>query len=253
MTRGLPAGRADGTVAARQGAPQPRRRRRHASSALVLGVALLAGLAGCPRNPTVDLGLPRQSFTPADYKRVLDRWTRHRRVIRQFDTNLDVHATYLSKEFVTAHAALYADHYHLTPGEKRRYLAKRLAEVSSHHEFFLGVTTADSAWNDFDRKDSIWRISLEDDHGTRVRPLAVRKVAIRETHRIYFPYLTRFHSAYHVIFPVRVGSKPFVTTRTRWFKLIIASPLGAAELGWYVKPRRAERTVSRRASKPASP
>lgn len=220
---------------------------------LAAALAVLTGLAGCARNPTVALGLPRRTYKASDYARVLDRWTRHRRVIRHFDTNLDVHATYLSREFVVAHAALYADYYHLTPGEKRRYVAKRLAEVSAHHEFFLGITTADSAWNDFDRKGSIWRISLEDDRGTRVRPLAVRKITIRQTHRIYFPYLSRFHSAYHVIFPVRVGGKPFVTARTRWFKLIIASPLGAAELGWYVKARGAAPSSPRAASRRGSP
>lgn len=212
-----------------------RLRWRRGSLALAAGVALLGGLSGCPRKPTVDLGLPRRAFKASDYAEVLARWTRHRRVIRHFDTNLDVHATYLSRAFVSAHAARYAKDYHLTPGEKRRYVAKRLAEVSAHHEFFLGITTADSAWNDFDRKESIWRISLEDDQGTRVRPLAVRKITVRETHRTYFPYLSRFHSAYHVIFPVRVGGKPFITGRTRWFKLIIASPLGAAELGWHVR------------------
>ncbi len=205
---------------------------------LALALSALAVASGaCTREPAVDLRVPTRQYKAKEYPRVLKRWTRHRRIIKNFDTNLSVHVTYLSPEFVTAHAALYAKFYRLSRAERQRYLAKRLAEVRSHHEFFMGVTTADPTWNDFDRRSSIWRITLEDDKGTRVKPLTVKNITIKETHRTYFPYLSVFHRAYHVIFPKQVGGRPFITPQSRWFKLIIASPLGSTELAWFVRSR----------------
>jgi hypothetical protein len=210
---------------------------------------------GCGGEPTVDLKVPERRFKPKHYPDVLERWTRHERIIQSFDTNLDVHITYLSPEFISAHAALYADHYKLSRAERKRYLARRLAEVETHHEFFMGATTADLSWNDFARKETIWRISLENDRGTRVKPLTIKRVRIRETHRVYFPYLSVFHRAYHLVFPKQVGSKPLITSTNRWFKLIIASPLGDVSLAWHIKPVKGpprERPRRRRA-KPSRP
>jgi len=226
---------------------------------LALSLTLTASAvpgAGCGREPGVDLGVPTRRFKAKHYPEVRKHWTRHGRVIQSFDTNLEVHVTYLSSELVSAHAALYAEHYQLSRAERQRYLAKRLAEVEAHHEFFMGATTADHGWNDFDREESIWRITLEDDQGTRVRPLAVKRIDVKETHRVYFPYLSVFHRAYHLIFPRQVGKKPFITPANRWFKLIIASPLGDVTLAWFIKPNQApprERSRRpRRARRPAS-
>lgn len=196
---------------------------------------VLAGLAGCLREPAVDLSVPRRDFKPAEYEAVLKRWTRHRRIIKHFDTNLEVNVTHFSPEMVAAHAAAHAADYRLTRGERQRFVAKRLAEVQERHEFLMAATTADPAWNDFDRKESIWRLTLMDDKGTRVTPLSVTNLTITEVHRVHFPFVTVFHRLYHVLFPRKVGGRPFITPGSRWFKLIIASPLGSTELAWFVQ------------------
>lgn len=198
-------------------------------------LALVGG--GCIRDPVVDLSVPRREYRPGEYEKVLKRWTRSRRIIKNFDTNLDASVTYLAPEYVTAHAALYAQDYQLNRGERLRYLAKRLAEVGERHELFMAATTSTSSWNDFDRKESVWRITLEDDKGTRVRPLVVTNIKATEVHRIYFPHVTVFHRLYHIIFPRQVGGRPFIDANTRWFKLIIASPLGRTELAWFVQAK----------------
>jgi hypothetical protein len=209
-----------------------------------VGVALLLvsasiGLSGpgCLKEPAVDVSPHERKFKPRQYDDILKRWTRHRRIIKNFDTVVNTHITYLSAEYVSAHAVLYAKHYRLTEAEKRRYLVKRLAEVRGHHEFFMAATTADPRWNDFDRKESIWRITLNDDKGTRVKPLIVKRIKPTEVHRTYFPYVTVFHRTYHVIFPKTVGGKPFITPKSKWFKLVLACPLGSTELAWFIKSR----------------
>jgi hypothetical protein len=186
------------------------------------------------REPAVDLGTPKREYKADEYAKVLKRWTRQRRIIKHFDTNLEVNVTYFSAEMAAVHAAQHAQDYRLSRGERRRFLAKRLSEVGARHEFLMAASTADPAWNDFDRKETIWRLTLVDDRGTRVTPLVVSNISVTEVHRVHFPYVTVFHRLYHVLFPRQVGGRPFITAKSRWFKLVIASPLGDTELAWFV-------------------
>lgn len=203
------------------------------------GAAVLLTLAvgaGCRRDQRVDLRPHARTFKPDQYEDVLKHWTRSRLVIRSFDTIIHFHTTYQSAEFVSAQAVLRSKHYRLTRGEHRRELQKRLAQVRAHHEFYFAATTNDPDWNDFDRDNSIWQLRLIDDKGTRVKPLRIKKLRVTQVHRTYFPYTGLFYKAYRVIFPRQVGGKPFITPRSRFFKLLVASPLASAEVSWILRP-----------------
>lgn len=193
------------------------------------------GWGGCPRKDLVDMSPKAREFKPEQYKEIRKRWTRNRLVIRTFDSVINTTVTYLSPEFVSAYVARYAQDYRMTRAERRRLLAARLAEVRTHHEFYMAATTADRAWNDFHRKKSIWRITLEDDRGTRVKPLSIKKLRVNEVHRHYFPYTSVFHKGYLLKFPRVVGGKPFITPSSKFFKLMITSPMGSARLVWFIK------------------
>jgi hypothetical protein len=69
-----------------------------------------------------------------------------------------------------------------------------------------------------------------------VKPLKIKKLRVTQVHRTYFPYTGLFYKAYRVIFPRTAGGKPFITARSRFFKLLVASPLAAADVSWIVKP-----------------
>jgi hypothetical protein len=227
-----------------------------------VGVVAAAACAwgGCPRKDLVDLSGRTRTFKPDDYDKIRERWTRNRLVIRTFDSVINATVTYLSPEFVSAYVARYAQDYRMTRAERRRLLAARLAEVRAHHEFYLAATTADRAWNDFHQNRSIWRITLEDDRGTRVKPLSIKRLKINEIHRHYFPYTSVFHRAYLLKFPRTAGGKPFISSASKHFTLMIASPMGSARLVWFVKrgtggggvARPAERPAARPAERPAA-
>jgi len=176
-----------------------------------------------------------RSFQPEQFPEIRKRWTRNRLVIRTFDSVINATVTYFSPEFVSAYVAKYADDYRMTRVERKRLLAARLVEARTHHEFYLAATTADRAWNDFHKKKSIWRITLEDDRGTRVKPLSIKRLKVNEVHRSYFPYTSVFHKAYLLKFPCTVGGKPFITGANKFFKLMIASPMGSAHLAWFIQ------------------
>ncbi len=209
-----------------------------AQASSTLGALVAAALlwGGCPHKDLVDISPGARQLKPEQYKEIRERWTRNRLVIRTFDSVINATVTYLSAELMSAYVARYARDYRMTRAERRRLLAARLAEVTSHHEFYMAATTADRAWNDFHRKKSIWRITLEDDRGTRVRPISIKRLRVSQVHRHYFPYTTVFHKAYLLKFPRTVGGKPFIDSTSKYFKLMITSPMGSARLVWFLKP-----------------
>lgn len=206
---------------------------------------------GCSRRDQVDMSPRARTFKPDQYSEIRKRWTRNRLVIRTFDSVINATVTYLSPEFVSAYVAKYAKDYHMTRAERQRLMAARLAEVRSHHEFYVAATTADRAWNDFHRKKSVWRITLEDDRGTRVKPLSIKRLRVNQVHRHYFPYTSVFHRAYLVRFPRTVGGKPFITGANKFFKLMIASPMGSAHLAWLIKPGGSKSNQNSSVARPA--
>jgi len=201
----------------------------------LLTLLLLLCLSGCFKTKPVDLRKPTRTFSKDDYEDVRDHWSRSRRVIRSFDTVIQASVTYQSQEFVSAYAARFASDYGFTKAERQRWLAARLSEVRSRHEFYFTVTTSNREWNDFERKNSIWRITLEDDRGTRVQPLVIKRLKITAVHRTYFPETSVFHRAYLLLFPNTVGGKPFITSQSKWFRLRVAGPLASTHFGWNVK------------------
>jgi len=200
-------------------------------------VALVVLSGGCSRANLVDMSSSARTFKPEQYKEIRQRWTRNRLVIRTFDTVINATVTYFSPELVSAYVARYAKDYRMTRGSERRLMAARLAEARKHHEFYLAVTTANREWNDFHRSKSMWRITLEDDRGTRVKPLSIKRLRVNQVHRHYFPFTSVFHKVYLLKFPRTVGGKPFITGNNGFFRLRIASPMGSASLAWFIKPR----------------
>jgi hypothetical protein len=202
-----------------------------------LVAALLSGLlaSGCLRSERVDVGTTPGTFRADEYARVLRRWTRAKLVVHSFDTLLHGEVTYLSPEFMAAYTALYAEQYQLSRKEAAAFRTLRLADVTTRHEFFLAAATSDPTWNDLERDTTMWRITLVDDRGVRARPISVERLRPTEVHRAYFPYLNAFHRVYHLIFPRTASGQPFVTPATRFFKLVLTCPLGAAEFTWFVK------------------
>jgi hypothetical protein len=202
--------------------------------ALVLGM-LVAG--ACAKPQTVELGGPARQYKTKDYPRVLDRWTRHGLVLKELDTALDVHATFLSRDFRAAYSARYSAAFRLPPGESERFLATQLTEAQAHNELYLSVSSSNPRWNELEKPKSIWRLSLVDDSGREVSPAQV-KAHRRPDERslVFFPYVTVFARTYSVRFPVLASDgNPIVGPGRRSFTLRFSGPLGALDLAWIVR------------------
>jgi len=189
----------------------------------------------------VNIGRTPVQFKAGDYPDVLKRWTRHYRIIRQFDTALDLHATMLSWEFRWAYTVALSRWYRLTEAEKKRMWERQQQDLDAGVDFIVAAASSDSSWNDLEKgtpdpamapgeavKHSMWRLTLEVDSAAPVLPVEIRVIdPVSKLHRDMFPYAGFFHRLYLVRFP-----KGSVPEHARVIRLRAASSLGAGGLKW---------------------
>ena len=200
---------------------------------------LLVFLSGACKSGTsvVSLQPPKQAFMKDDYEKLLSRWTRYAQIIKQLDTTLRVHATFQSPEFIAAYTARWA-HVFKLPWNEQQMMARRMNEEwQQWYPFVIAAATMDYDWNDFERKETVWRVTLENDKKDQLiaTKLEVRKV-INVTIRDFFPYVGRFHRVYDFHFPKTLpDGRPLVRSDTKKLLLRFTGPLGHAELIWRIQ------------------
>jgi hypothetical protein len=219
-------------------------RRRTALAASVLAAAALAGACG-PRGSAVvvDLGNTPRTYVPADYRPVLARWTRRALITKDFDTTLDVAATFKSHDFRWAYAVRYSAQFQLSTADQDKLLKGQLAELDAAHEFLVSAAATRFEWIDFHKKDSVWRVTLLDDGGHQVAPLEIRKLRTPTAElEAFFPPSTRsqpmasFYTTYLLRFPRKLpDGTPLDLGRAGKVTLRFAGVLGSAELNWVIK------------------
>ena len=163
-------------------------------------------LAACAtaRIPRV-AGDPPPAFSDGEaeraYQAVLDRYTQSRAVYDHLDTNAFVHATWQSPAFVQARVARDARFHALPADEAAKALALEQARLGDAVEFLLAVHVSASTLDDFDRRDSMWRLAL-DVGGREVTPTQVVRLGRTNPQlRAIYSYLEPFWVAYRVRFP----------------------------------------------------
>jgi hypothetical protein len=195
---------------------------------------LVVGLIGCATPVPLTL-TPTREIKASDYDDVLQRWTRRDDVYDGLDSKLFVHATFHSPEFRRAFALRHTDVY--GPGsEEASRLLLTSPEAEEQLEFFFSASTSSPPWNDFDRQDSIWRVTLEGDDHERVDG-KVQRLRASANLRVIYPYITDFAKTYAVRFPRTTPSgRPIISNFTERFVLRFSSALGTANLVWNLRP-----------------
>ncbi len=200
------------------------------AAAVVVAVALVA----CGQ-PQVSLDPGPREYVPADYERVLSRWTRteHLFALSALDELLTVTATYESWDYRWAYVVRYAQDYRLSTEQRRSLLDQALAETRDHHEFFIALYGTNRRSTDLAKPTSAWIVRLVDDRGGETAPESITAIA-RPTalDRAYHPYLTVWRQAFRIRFPATSGGQPTLTPGARWVGLRFAGAEGREELGW---------------------
>lgn len=203
-------------------------------SAVVVAVGALATLGGCKGGPpTIGDPPPQLADDGAEraYRDVLTKYSAQAQIYSGLDTQLFTGATFQTWAFRQARVHRLAQFKSMTHTEVDAQLAAEKAEFDQFHVFTLGTWTQDPKFDDFDRKDSVWRIALVAD-GVEVLPVDVRRVRkVNQDTRAIYPYMGEFWVEYRAKFPkLRSDGTPVLPPGTRDVVLQLASTLGKAEL-----------------------
>ncbi|MCA9665682.1 MAG: hypothetical protein KC503_08840 [Myxococcales bacterium] len=205
---------------------------------LALALSAAAAAYGCAApNPIVSLAPPAKAPVSDSYPDQLRRWTRFGRIIKQLDTPLKVHATLFAPEFASAYVSRYSDLFKLPPAKRAKLAEEQRKSWETSFPLVFAAATHDWTWNDFDRKDSVWRVALVNDGGAQVSPQTIKRVRRQTaTTKSFFPYVAEFYEVYEVRFPRALpDGRALVDGDTKSLLLRFAGPLGQTELTWKLR------------------
>lgn len=210
-------------------------------------VALLPLLLACAP-PRVDFGETARRYGERDYDEVLQRWTRTSSLYRGLTSILFLSGTLKTWDFRQAYMARYITRYALSPAERESLLARERAAHESAHEVFLSFAPQVRRWSDLAPPASPWHLSLVNENGEEVHPLAVSRIRhLTPDVQEFFPYHGPFAEAYVVRFPRKLADgRPLLGPSPRKLVLRLAGAPGRTELVWVAGA--AERAVT--ASRP---
>ncbi len=201
--------------------------------------------SACMPPPAASLrGKPE--VTAGDYDKVLEAWTRGEQIYSIFEHKMQVKATFITPALRKAFQARFPEIY----GYGGQITRKELVDIDQKTEetlnFFVVVYTPDYKWNDLNKSDSIWHLTLgtvahldtpEDPHALRLDAISIERVKIDENLRTVYPYITSFDQAYLVRFPaVGKDQHGVLSDKETILRMRIASSFGAADLNWDVLP-----------------
>lgn len=202
-----------------------------ARAATLIVAMAVSSCAGDPRPLTLR---PDPTIRPEDYEDVLERWTRKAEIYDVIQPIAYIRATLHSPEMRKAFLQRFPDVY--GPGsEEARRLTLADPSAETKWAFFLSASTVKQSYNDFQRPDSIWRVTLRADDGPVV-DAQVRAIPLNANLRVFYPYLTPFASGYGLEFPLTVDGEPLIGPETRRLVLRLSSAIGETELVWELGP-----------------
>jgi hypothetical protein len=204
----------------------------------VLGPALAfaVALVGCAQSASkpVNFSDATRNYRPSDYSSVYESWTRHAKLWQEVGTVIEAWATYKSWDFRQAYVSYYASIYDLSDSDRATLLRSQLEASRASHEFHVAIQMTTDKWNDLERKNSPWRVTLLDASGGELGPTSIQTVKLPELYESqFFPSRTEFTRTYEISFALTSsGGQPFSGPASGRLVLRFASPAGRIELAW---------------------
>ena len=199
-------------------------------------LACAVALVGCAQSASksVNFSDATRNYRPSDYSSVYESWTRHAKLWQEVGTVIEAWATYKSWDFRQAYVSYYASIYDLSDSDRATLLRSQLEASRASHEFHVAVQMTTDKWNDLDRKNSPWRVTLLDASGGELGPTSIQAVKLPELYESqFFPSRTEFTRTYEISFALTgSGGQPFSGPASGRLVLRFASPAGRIELVW---------------------
>ena len=201
--------------------------------ALVFAAALSGSCArAVPRK--MDFSETAQAVRVEEYPQVQRAWTRDAKLVRDVGTVIEAWATAKSWQFRQAYIEQYAAIYNLGAAERKALHTAQLDAARASWEFHVTVQTTKHEWNDLEKQDSPWRITLLDAAGNELAPTSVEAPDLPELYEAtFFPSRTEFSRTFVIRFErASSGEAGFRGPSSGGITLRIAGPLGRIDLRW---------------------
>lgn len=201
---------------------------------LVAATLLLGTACGTSKPPAVDFSSVPREYRSEDYPEVYERWTRHDKVTYDVESALEMWATYKSSDFREAFVAHYAVAYSLGDADRERLRQAQSEAAAGAYEFLVTAQSANYRWNDLEKKNSPWRLSLRDRAEHELSPDAIKVEKLPDMfEREFYPVKTPFTKTYSVRF-ARPGSRDeeFVGDKSGQITLRVSGAVGRVDLTW---------------------
>jgi hypothetical protein len=195
----------------------------------------LGTVAGCATAlpPAVDFSDTSKHYRGEDYPKVFEAWTRHGKLVQDVGTVMEVWATLESWDFRQAYIAKYAKVYDVSDADRDALTRAQQDAARTAYEIHLVAQSTTDAWNDLERRNSAWRITLLDGTGAELSPVSIKTEKLPEIYEMeFFPTRTLFSRTYTVRFVRPEGSDAFAGPVSGRLILRLDSPLGKVEVAW---------------------
>ena len=204
---------------------------------ILVAVCLIVAVIGCaPAGRLVESAEP---YKTDEYHHAFERWTREARIYRGFDVELIVSVTFKSSDYRRAYAKEYTKVYLLSEKERDKFEKDQLAAAEEFHDFVMATFIPDDKWNDFEKKDSIWKIYLTNDKNKRISPVEIKKLNGKDPRiKQFFPYVSPWREVYALRFPVKMPPEQredFISPDTCSVTLTITGVRGTCDMVWELK------------------
>ncbi len=183
----------------------------------------------------MDFSETNRAYASADYERVREDWTRHAKVISDAGTVIEVWAVLKSWDFRQAYIESYGETYGLSEADRDQLRQTQMDAAKATFEFHVAVQTTTHRWNDLEKKDSPWKVTLMDGAGSELLPNSIQAQKLPELYETqFFPSRTAFTRTYLIKFSRKVGEgeRPFAGAKSGQLALRIVSPVARTEVVW---------------------
>jgi len=169
-----------------------------------------------------------------EYGKLLRKWTVEKALYSGLETRGFCRMVYLSDEFVDAQAKKVSDMRAELPDQAAR-TRERLRAAAATPTVFAVFYTPDKLSNDWNDRNSVWRIALNLGLG-QVEPERMERIErpFNAELRSLYPYLDDYSVAYVIHFPAQ-QRPPGLEYPATEADLVVAGALGKMEFKWDLK------------------
>lgn len=164
-----------------------------------------------------------------EYGQSLTKWTRNATLYSGLETRGFCRVVYLSMEFVDAQAKKISEMRAELPDEAQRTRERLRAQAATPTVFAI-FYTPDKLANDWNEKNSVWRIALNLGLG-QVEPQRIERLErpFNAELRALYPYLDDYSVAYVIHFPGQSAPADFTSNEA---EMVVAGAPGKMEFKW---------------------